>query len=172
QCRCEAVDRRTDVYSLAIMLYELTTGRPAITADNEQDMIARMADARVAPPRTIDPAYPPELEAIVMRALARDREQRYPTAQAMQQELEAFARRAALSYTDLAMSRFMSRLFARELVTWHRARESGLTLEQHVVRETLRPRSRRRSLHRAVPIGIVVALFAVAYLAARWIMAG
>src|ERR1043165_269926 len=67
QVRCEPVDRRTDVYSLAVMLYELTTGRPAFTANDEQDMLQRMEQATVTPPRAIDPAYPPELEAIVMK---------------------------------------------------------------------------------------------------------
>src|SRR5206468_4926006 len=75
QCRCEPVDRRTDVYSLAIMLYELTLGRPAFAADSEQEMIERMTEARVTPPRAFDPAYPPELEAIVMKGLAADRDE-------------------------------------------------------------------------------------------------
>ena len=138
QVRCESVDARTDVYSLAILLYELTTGRAAITAGNEQEMIERMSEARVPPPRTVDPSYPAELEAIVMKGLARDRTQRHATAEAFQHELEAFARRAGLHFTDLAMSRLMAKLFAEELAPWQRAKESGLTLEEHVVRQTLR----------------------------------
>jgi eukaryotic-like serine/threonine-protein kinase len=175
QCRCEAVDRRTDVYSLAIMLYELTTGRSAIVADSEPEMLAHMTEARVIPPRTFDPAYPPELEAIIMTGLAREREQRYATAEAMQHDLEAFAQRAGMNISDLAMSRLMNQLFADELVAWHRARESGLTLQNFVMRETLRsiessPLTRARNRARirlAIRIAIVLALFGAAYLVVR-----
>ena len=175
QCRCEEVDARTDVYSLALVLYELTTGRAAFTAGDEQDLIARMTDAQIAPPRAIDPRYPAELEAIVIRGLARDRGQRHPTAAALQHELEAFARRAGLNLSELAMARMMSELFAEELAPWHRARDSGLTLEEHVVRETLgerrdhraRPR-RHRGSPWAIRLAIVLALVAAGYLAARW----
>jgi serine/threonine-protein kinase len=134
QVRCEPVDRRTDVYSLAVMLYELTTGRPAFTANDEQDMLQRMEQATVTPPRAIDPAYPPELEAIVMNGLARDRNARYPTALAMQHDLEAFAQRAGLLLNDRAIARLMTKLFEAELEPWNRARATGISLEQHIQR--------------------------------------
>jgi serine/threonine protein kinase len=179
QCRCEEVDRRTDVYSLAVVLYELTTGRRAFTGDSEIDLIADMTDAQIVPPHEIDPDYPRELEAIVMKALARDRAQRYPTAQAFQQALEMFAQRAGLYLSDAAMSRFMSELFARELEPWNRARATGITLEEHVIRETLGERApsapkqkKRKHSSRAPIIGgaIVLVLFVAAYLFARWVM--
>ncbi len=185
QCRCEAVDRRTDVYSLAVVLYELTTGRPAFASDNEQEMVARMAEARIAPPHTFDPSYPPELETIVMTGLARDRESRYATADALQHELEAFARRAGMNLSDLAMSRLMNELFAGELEPWHRARDTGVTLDEYVVRETLgaelpidrshavreSPSPARAHLGFAIRVAIVLALFGTAYLVARWWLA-
>jgi serine/threonine protein kinase len=173
QVRCEAVDRRTDVYSLSIMLYELTTGRPAITADSNDEMVERMEAANVTPPRSLDPAYPAELEAIIMTGLARDREQRYASAEDMQHELETFAQRAGMNLSELAMSRLMTQLFAAELEPWHRARESGLTLEQHVVNATLRSRPSLERDHRELVrwvtrIAAVLALFVTAYLVARW----
>jgi serine/threonine protein kinase len=148
QCRCEPVDRRTDVYSLAVMLYELTTGRPAFTADNEQQMLDRMTEARVIPPRQLDPAYPLQLEAIVMRGLARDRAERYPTAAALQHDLEAFARSAGLNLSDWTIARLMTTLFASEVEAWDRARADGQTLEEHVVHITLHtePRITHESL--------------------------
>ncbi len=195
QCRCEPVDRRSDVYSLAIMLYELTTGRPAIVADDELQLVARMGDAQIAPPRTFDPAYPAELEAIVMKALARDREQRYPTAAAFQHELEVFAQQGNLNLSDLAISRMMTKMFANELEPWERARATGLSLEEYVVGETVRAapptfqtwslegqptipqarRERRRARRRrrwAIRAAIVLAIFVVAYVVAARLMAG
>ena len=179
QVRCEPVDARTDVYSLCVLLYELTTGQPAFAAANEDEMIAKMADARVTPPRALDPAYPAALEAIVMKGLARDRAQRFASARDLRDELDAFARRAQLDVSPRAMARLMSELFARELEPWHRARETGLTLEDFVVNETLgelpkrtrtRTRSRSRSRRRraiAIRIALVVLLVAAGYLAAR-----
>jgi serine/threonine protein kinase len=187
QCRCEPIDRRTDVYSLAIMLYELTTGRPAITADSDHEMVEHMAEARVTPPRAIDPAYPADLEAIVMKGLARDRDHRYPTAEALRHELEVFARSAELRLSDHALSRLMGQLFSEELAPWYRARDSGHTLEEHVIGETLRsnptiepvpearPKRGRSQRHArvqwAIRIAVVLALFGTAYLVARWWLA-
>jgi len=199
QVRCEPIDRRTDVYSLAIMLYELTTGRSALTADDEPQMIERMASAQIRPPRQLDPAYPADLEAIVMKGLARDRERRYATAADLQRDLDAFARRAGLNLSDRTLARLMTQLFAAELEPWERARETGLSLNEHVLRETLRtkppgtptawgahdslderttvPRASRRRRSRvrarprwAVPIAIVAALFGAAYLVTRLVM--
>ncbi len=132
QVRCELVDRRSDIYSLGVVLYELTTGRRAFATESDADMIEQMAEARVAAPRTLDNNYPPALEAIVMRALARDPRERYPTADALQLELEAFARGAALNISAMSLSRLMTELFAAELAPWHAARKTGITLEQHI----------------------------------------
>jgi len=186
QCRCEPVDRRTDVYSLAILLYELTTGRPAITGANEQEVVARMTEAQIAPPSTFDPAFPPDLEAVLMKALSRDREQRYPTTEELQHELGVFAERHQLNLSALALARMMNQLFATELEPWHRARDSGKTLEQHLVSVTLhsdpslvsleeQPTHKQpsrvtmqRQMRWALRVAIVVALFASAYFVARW----
>jgi eukaryotic-like serine/threonine-protein kinase len=181
QCRCEQVDCRTDIYSLCVMLYELTTGRPAFTADDEPQMLERMTEARVTPPRQLDPSYPPALETIVMTGLARDRDQRYPTAAALQQDLERFAAQAGLNLSDRAMTRLMTKLFAAELEPWERARSTGMSLEQHVVRQTLgsleerttnprigRPRRRRRRW--MIPTAVVLALFGAGYLVTRWLV--
>jgi serine/threonine protein kinase len=176
QCRCEPVDRRTDVYTLALVLYELTTGRRAFAADSEREMIELMTEARVAAPRSLDAAYPAELDAIVMKGLARDRDDRYPTAEALHRDLEAFAARAELNLSERATSRLMNELFADELASWHVARDSGLTLEEHVVRETLgdvarpRRRARRRRPRWAIRVAVVLALVAVGYFVTRWLM--
>jgi eukaryotic-like serine/threonine-protein kinase len=184
QVRCEQVDRRTDVYSLGILLYELTTGRAAITGADEKDLIANMEAAQIVPPRELDPSYPRDLESVVMRACARDREQRYATTEELQHELEVFADRHALHTSELAISRLMNQMFAHELEPWHRARDSGRTLEEHMITlhtyvsaldhsfEELpthrRPSKPRRELDRVIRIAIVLALFGAAYFVARW----
>ncbi|HUJ63084.1 MAG TPA: serine/threonine-protein kinase [Kofleriaceae bacterium] len=137
QCRCEPVDRRTDIYSLGVVLYELTTGRRTFTADSDPELLDHMAQARVTPPRALDASYPPQLETIVMRALAAAPGDRYPTADALQRDLEDLARISALNLSAVSLSRLMGELFAEELAPWRAAQKTGITLEEHITRHTL-----------------------------------
>ncbi|MBL9015360.1 MAG: serine/threonine protein kinase, partial [Myxococcales bacterium] len=80
QCNNDPVDRRSDVYSLGIVLYELLTIRPLFTRDNDFLTMSAIVHQRIAPPSTHEPGIPPALDAIVCRALARRPEDRYATA--------------------------------------------------------------------------------------------
>jgi len=184
QCRCEPTDARSDVYSLAVLLYEMTTGVRAFTAADEQALLERMTEARIAAPTSIDPQFPRDLEAILTKGLAADRTRRYATAAEMQHDLEAFARAHALNLSDAALSRLMHEMFSIEVATWIDARNTGVTLEDHVLRQVARntvkdatarpaPRRKRRPRRTWVPVAIVVLIVAVAYAVTRWlVMAG
>jgi serine/threonine protein kinase len=192
QCRCELTDARTDIYSLSVMLYEMTTGARAFTAATEDAMLAAMTEARIAPPSSVDPRFPRPLEAILMTGLVADRARRYATAEDMQRDLEAFARSAQLAnVSEGALSRLMNDLFASDLATWIHARDAGVTLEDHVLRNvtatladhapqpeldldratTMLPPRRKRPTRRAwVLPALVVALVAVAYVVTRLVL--
>jgi serine/threonine protein kinase len=115
QCRGESVDRRSDIFSIGTLLWELTTGARLFTGENEFGIINRVAAGAVPLPTSVRPDYPPELEAIVMRALTADREQRYPTALDLQVDLEDFAREARLPVSSARMAKFMRELFEEEM---------------------------------------------------------
>ena len=115
QCRGEGVDRRSDIFSIGTLLWEMTTGSRLFAGDNEFAILNRVAKGDVPPPSSIRPDYPPELEAIVMRALQADPTQRYETALDMQIDLEDFAREARLPVSSARMSKFMRELFAEEI---------------------------------------------------------
>jgi serine/threonine-protein kinase len=84
----DAIDRRTDVYSASVMLWEALTGR-RLFPQNDAITIARMVlDREHAPPSTVTPGVPPELDAIVLKGLARDPEHRWATAHEMAAALE------------------------------------------------------------------------------------
>src|SRR5262245_12539790 len=83
QARGERVDRRTDVYSLGVVFHELLTGRPLHGAAEGQELLEAVRDGLVEPPSTFAREIPAELEAITMRALAKDREDRFQNARDM-----------------------------------------------------------------------------------------
>lgn len=88
QIRGRRGDARVDIYALGSILYELTTGaRPYPMEDTEQSAYARLTGDPVAP-RQLNPAISPELEEIILHALARDLDQRYESCRAMFADLE------------------------------------------------------------------------------------
>jgi serine/threonine-protein kinase len=84
-------DRRSDVYSFGVILYEVLTGRLPYDTGHVGELIVRITTQPPAPPRAIDPRIPPELEAIVLKAMARRISDRYPDIESFALALEAFA---------------------------------------------------------------------------------
>jgi serine/threonine-protein kinase len=115
QARGEAVDGRSDVFAAGVILFELTTGRRLFKAASEYETLKLICERDYPLPSRIRPGYPPALEAIVMRALARDRAQRYQSAREMQGALEEFVREERVSASRSGLARFMRSLFADKL---------------------------------------------------------
>jgi serine/threonine protein kinase len=113
QCQSKPIDRRSDVFSIGILLYELTTLSKLFRAPSDYALLQQVVEARVAPPSQRAPDYPLELERIVMKALARDPTQRYTTAQALQLDLEEFSREHKLAMSPVRIARLMGRLFEK-----------------------------------------------------------
>ena len=90
QARGQPVDRRSDVFSLGIVLFELTTGRRLFRGETDLQTLELVTMGQVPPPTAIDPAYPKELEQIVLAALERDLSKRYPTAADLERDLRGF----------------------------------------------------------------------------------
>jgi serine/threonine protein kinase len=94
QVRCEPLDNRSDIFSLGAMLYEMTVGRRLFRRESDLKTLQAILVDTIPRPSTVALDYPPELEPIVMRALARNRDDRYPTARAMAEDLAELARRS------------------------------------------------------------------------------
>jgi serine/threonine-protein kinase len=102
QIRGRRVDRRADIFTLGGVLYVSTVGKGAFNPDMDQDagrIIHRILSGEYAPPLSLLTDYPPELEAIVARALTTAPEQRYQTADEMRVALEAFLEDGSRSVT-------------------------------------------------------------------------
>jgi serine/threonine protein kinase len=89
-------DHRVDVYAAGAILYEMLTGAPPYDGENFMEILTKKATEPPAPPRLLRPDLPENIELIVMTALARDPDDRYPTMEAFEYELtKALAGRGA-----------------------------------------------------------------------------
>lgn len=89
QARGEAVDARTDLYSTGVVLYELLTGRPPFAGETAVATAYQHVSEPPTPPSRLNPAVTPALDAVVMRALAKDRYERFQSAGDFKKDLEA-----------------------------------------------------------------------------------
>jgi serine/threonine-protein kinase len=139
QCRGEELDRRSDIFSLGTVLYELTTLRRLFKRGNELQVMKAVCDEPIPRPARAVQDYPAVLEAICARALAHDREQRYATAAAMRVDLLAAMKELGLEGDPhAALAAVLARMFAdrvaqkRELVG---RVETGDVLDELLVAE-------------------------------------
>ena len=86
----ERMGPRTDVYGIGATLYELVTGRPPASGASALEVMRRVVDEEPAPPRSIDPSLPKDLETIVLRCLEKEPERRYESARALAEDLGRF----------------------------------------------------------------------------------
>jgi beta-lactam-binding protein with PASTA domain len=90
QARGETVDSRSDVYSTGCLLYELLTGRPPFVGDSPVSVAYQHVRETAPPPSSLDEDLTPELDAIVMKSLAKDVGDRYASAAAMKADIDRY----------------------------------------------------------------------------------
>jgi serine/threonine-protein kinase len=116
QIRQTRVDRRADIWSLGVCLWEaLTQRRLFVRASQADTLMSVMMDA-IKLPSEVEPSLPAALDDIVMRALARNPDERYRTAREMSRDLMAFVRENGVSIGPMEIEHFMEELFPKEVV--------------------------------------------------------
>ncbi len=109
------LDHRSDLFSLGSVMYEMLTLRPPFQASAEVELIFAVRDARPRPLHELVPNVPPELVAIVDRAMVRSRTARYQSGEQLSLDLRIFLDRYAPGYRRTHFSHFLRRTFAPEI---------------------------------------------------------
>ncbi|GMV18492.1 MAG: serine/threonine protein kinase [Polyangiaceae bacterium] len=125
QLKGEAVDRRTDVFAASIVLWELLTGKRLFQSDNEAATFGKVLNAEVPVPSSIEPSVSAELDAILLKGLAKNMDDRFASALDMAEELERAARDRP---TQRELGRWVRELAAESLA---RRADQVRELESH-----------------------------------------
>ena len=116
QAEGQPVDLRTDVFALGIVLWELLANDRLFVANNEVNTLRKIRDCQIPSLRKINPNIAPELERIVGKALAKDRNLRYQTSAAFHRDLSRFLNRQYPDFSPQDFSVFVKTLFAGEIL--------------------------------------------------------
>ncbi|HEX2572244.1 MAG TPA: serine/threonine-protein kinase [Polyangia bacterium] len=115
QVRGLPLDRRSDIFSVGIVLYELLTGERLFWGETDFSTLEKVRNAEILPPSTYNRRIPDELERIVLKALAKDVEDRYQNAIDLHDDLQAFVYAAGELCQRKDLAAWMKRTFATEL---------------------------------------------------------
>ncbi|MGH1342348.1 MAG: serine/threonine protein kinase [Nannocystales bacterium] len=110
QCRGLPLDRRSDVYCIGIMLYELTTGQRAFAGHSDFSIMNAIISGDYTGPRELDPQFPLQLADVIARALAVDRDDRFETTADIREALDDFAANEGLTIGPAPLRGFLQDL--------------------------------------------------------------
>jgi serine/threonine protein kinase len=131
QCLCQPLDRRSDIFAVAVVLAELLTGQRVFPGKSDYEVMDCILHERLPFERLEVPGLD-GLTGVVRRALSRDRDRRQASARELQLELETLARQAMLAISPITVSNFIEDLFEEELSSWRSAVGRGEDLAHHL----------------------------------------
>jgi len=109
------LDRRSDIFGVGICLYEMLTGERLFVGESDFSTLEKVRNVDIMPPSTYNRRIPEELEQIVLKALARNREDRYQTAMELHDDLQSFMYTSGNFFGRKDLSVYMKKVFAEEL---------------------------------------------------------
>ena len=118
QCRGHDLDRRSDLFSLGIVMWEMLAGRRLYRHDSDFENMSAIVQDMPPRPSTLRADVPAEVEAIAMRLLAKSRDDRFATADELLQHVEHAAMRAGTIISVSTLARYMKELFGQRPEPW------------------------------------------------------
>ena len=131
QARGDALDGRTDLYATAVILWELLTGRQLFPS-TDADVLERVRAPRVDAPSSRAPRVKPELDGVVLKALAPEPQDRYPDCEAFRVALAEYLAREAPATDGARISSFLADLFEGEIEEERRRRQGLIEAAREV----------------------------------------
>ena len=129
----QPLDRRSDVFCIGILLWEMTTGRSLYRRDSELATLKAVTEVDAPRPSRVIAKYPRDLEKLVMKTLARSPAERWATAAELIDAIDELARRRRWSLGPPTITGLMARVFSDELALWQLAQARGISLGDHLV---------------------------------------
>lgn len=131
QARGQAVDRRSDVFSLGVVLYELTTGNRLFQGEDRHHTLGLVMQCKVPRPRDVSKDYPPGLEAIVLKALSNKPNERYQSAEELRVALERYLVQERTLVSTGSVSALLKRVLGQRLQARRQAINESLLATGH-----------------------------------------
>ena len=139
QARAGKLDRRSDVFALGIVLYELTTGERLFRGEDAAHTLELVKSGRIPSPREIYAKYPESLAAIVQRALSRDVNERFQTAAEFRDALEHYLKEERIMVSPAGVGQLVKRVLGTRIEQQRQALRDALTIADGTVATGLVP---------------------------------
>jgi serine/threonine-protein kinase len=138
QVRGQEVDRRTDIFALGVVLWELTTSRRLFRMETDLDTLEKVQACVVPLPSSLVPNYPKDLEQVVLRALAQRKEDRFQTTREFSRALQSFLMRQGTFVGPEDVAEYAKRLFADRVAKRERYLEWAAEVTNTIDLDSLR----------------------------------
>jgi serine/threonine protein kinase len=146
QVRGLPIDKRSDIFAVGIVLYELLTGERLFVGETDFSTLEKVRNVEIVPPSSYNKKIPPELERLILKALARDPEDRYSNAIDLHDDLQSFLYSIGEFYSRKDLAAWMKKTFAIEI------EEDNAKIEQY--RQIAPPVAASGEVSRRAAVGV------------------